>query len=73
MPVIRKVPPTSGRTPKLCGLMTGDQSLPNRNSPTPTLSKKTTVSRSSETTIPVVVRTDTSAARNRTALIRSSP
>ena len=73
IPVIRNVPPTSGSTPKLWGLITGDHSVPNRNSPRPTSSKKTKVSRSSEITMPVVVSTDISAAISRIALITSSP
>ena len=45
MPVTRNVPATSGMTPKLCGLITGDQSVPNRKSLKLTSSKKVSVSR----------------------------
>ena len=73
MNVIRKVPITSGRTPKLGGSKSGVHLPPERKSQRPTLPKKSIVSRSSAITIPVVVRTEISAARISSALMISSP
>ena len=72
IPVIRKVPTTSGRTPKLAGLKSGDQSVPPRYSPMPTSPKKVMVSRSRERTIRVVVTIDRIAASISTTLIAPS-
>ena len=64
------VPATSGMTPKEAGSIAGDQSVP-RKSPTPT--SPTIVSCTSESTIPVVVRIEITAAATRRALMSFSP
>ena len=58
---------TSGTTPKDCEAppASGVHFVPVKNSPTPTSPKNTSVSSRSEKTIPVVVRTETSAAASR--------
>ena len=67
------VPATRGVTPKEAGSIAGDQSVPKRKSATPTSPKKTIVSCTSESTIPVVVRIETTAAATRRALMSFSP
>ena len=73
MPVARKVPITSGRTPKLGGSKSGVHFPPERNSHTPTSPKNSIVGTRSAITIPVVVRIESSVARIRIPLITSSP
>src|SRR5215210_4072884 len=69
------VPVSSGMTPKDCWspASSGVHFVPNRNSPIGTSPKKETVSRSSESTISTVVRTETAAAASRAYLIACSP
>jgi hypothetical protein len=70
---VLSVPTTSGRTPKLDGLNSGDHSVPVKNSPTPMSWKNSIVGSASATTMPIVVSTDTPAHAISTYLIRLSP
>ena len=73
MRVVAKVPATSGRTPKLGGLKSGDHFVPNRKSWIGTARRKTIVSSTSAKMIPIVVSSEISAARSRTPLMTDSP
>src|SRR5215210_5474130 len=69
------VPVSSGITPKDCWspASSGVHFVPNRNSPIGTSPKNEIVSRSSESTISTVVRTETAAAASRPYLTACSP
>src|SRR5215218_3329370 len=69
------VPVSKGMTPKDCWspASSGVHFVPNRNAPIGTSPKNETVSRSSESTISTVVRTETAAAASRAYLIACSP
>ncbi len=67
------VPTMSGRTPKLAGLKSGAQSVPNRKSPIGTSSKKSMLGPISATRIAIVVRTESSAQPNSAPRMTPSP
>ncbi len=71
--VTANVPAISGRTPNDDGSKSGAQFVPVKNSTGLTSRKNSIAGRSSESTIPTVVASETNAARPRTILIRSSP
>src|SRR5829696_7554632 len=75
MAVRYSVPVSSGITPKdrWSPASSGVHFVPNRNSRTGTSPKNATVSRSSESTISTVVRTETAAAASRPYLMACSP
>src|SRR5215210_6098971 len=73
IPVNRRVPPTSGRTPYWGSVKSGDHSVPVMKSITLTSLKKANVSPSSDARMPTVVSTDTAAHKSSTTLIASSP
>ncbi len=71
--VVLSVPTTSGRTPKLAGLISGDHSVPVKNSPMLMSWKNSIVGSASATTMPIVVSTDTLAHASSRSLISVSP